>query len=240
MNTQGNTYTFIYASVMVILVAAGLAFTAIQLKPYQDANIKNEKMQNILSSVGIPSTPINVNELYAKYITESLVINTKGEVQTGKTAFDIDLNTELAKPIETRDLPIFKCTQEDGSVNIIVPLRGKGLWGPIWGYMSFEKDFNTVHGAVFDHKGETPGLGADINQPWFYDPFKGKTVFNENDELVSITVHKGGKGAAQIAGDTQHGVDAISGGTITSKGLEAMIKDCLANYETYFKNSKSN
>ncbi|HAN76852.1 MAG TPA: NADH:ubiquinone reductase (Na(+)-transporting) subunit C [Bacteroidales bacterium] len=240
MNTQGNTYTFIYASVMVILVAAGLAFTAIKLKPYQDANIKNEKMQNILSSVGIQSTPENVNGLYAKYITESLVINTKGEVQTGKAAFDIELNTELAKPIENRDLPVFKCTQEDGTVFIIVPLRGKGLWGPIWGYMSFEKDFNTIHGAVFDHKGETPGLGADINQPWFYDPFKGKTVFNENGELVSIAVYKGGKGAAQIAGDTKHGVDGISGGTITSKGLEAMIKDCLVNYETYFKNSKSN
>ena len=239
MNTQGNLYTFVYASVMVIVVAAILSFLAISLKPFQEANEKNEKMQNILSSVGIESTADDAEVIYKKYITESFVINIKGEKEKGD-AFTINLKEEFAGNAEAMKLPLFVCTQEDGSRNIIVPLLGKGLWGPVWGYMSFEKDYNTVYGAVFDHKGETPGLGADINQSWFEDPFKGKTIFNEAGKFVSITTHKGGKGAAIAAGDTEHGVDAISGGTITSKGLEAMVKDCLGNYETYFKNAKSN
>ncbi|MFC2087108.1 NADH:ubiquinone reductase (Na(+)-transporting) subunit C, partial [Bacteroidota bacterium] len=121
----------------------------------------------------------------------------------------------------------------------IIPLRGKGLWGPIWGYVSLEDDYNTVYGAVFDHKTETPGLGAEINTTWFQKPFKGKNIFNQSGEFVGINIYKGGSGAAANAGDLKHGVDGISGGTITSKGVEAMIHDNLNLYTAYFNKNKN-
>ncbi len=112
-------------------------------------------------------------------------------------------------------------------------MRGKGLWGPIWGYIALSEDFNAIYGANFDHKSETPGLGAEINEQWFQDMFKGKNIFNEQGKFVSVEVMKGG-----APDDAAHAVDAISGGTITSNGLENMIMDCLAPYQAYFEKNK--
>jgi len=238
MDTNGNLYTFIYASVMVIVVAAVLSFTALKLQPIQEMNVKNEKMQNILTSVRVNSTAETANDIFTKYITKSFVINSIGEEVQGKVAFDINLKQVYKKSAERRELPLYEATLDDGTKKIIIPLTGKGLWGPIWGYIALESDMNTVFGAVFDHKAETPGLGADINANWFEEPFTGKTIF-EDGSLIGIRVHKGGKGAAESAGDTKHGVDAISGGTITSKALEAMVFDCLSNYKTYLENNKN-
>lgn len=238
MNVQSNAYTFIYASVMVVVVAAVLSFTAIKLQPIQQKNVEVEKKQNILASVGIASTPKDAEALFEKYITESYVINHKGEKQEGTKAFFINLKKELAKNLENRNLPVFKAKLEDKGEKIIIPVLGKGLWGPIWGYVALNEDYNTIFGAVFDHKGETPGLGADINKDWFQEPFKGKKLFGENGKFVSINVYKGGSGAAKNAGDLTHGVDGISGGTITSKGLEEMLRNCLGSYEGYFKQKK--
>jgi len=238
MKKDSNLYIFMYASIMVIIVAAVLSFTAETLKPIQQQNVKVEKIQNILSSVGIESTKQNAEEMFDKYIPNEnrILINSKGEKVEG-SAFNINLKVENGKTIDQRSLPLFIVNLDDGTQKTIVPLLGTGLWGPIWGYLAFEPDNNTIFGAVFDHKGETPGLGADINKAWFQDPFKGKTIF-EGDEFVSITVYKGGKGAAEVAGDTKHGVDAISGGTITSKGLEKMLYESLEGYKSYFKENK--
>jgi len=237
IDTNGNLYTFLYAAVMVIVVAAALAFTAIKLQPLQEQNVKIEKMQNILQSVGIESTVENAEAQYNKYITKQIVVNTKGEEIEGD-AFKTNLKVQYKAKDEDKVLPVFFAKLDDGKEMLIIPLTGKGLWGPIWGYIALENDFNTISGAVFDHKGETPGLGADINKDWFEEPFKGKTLF-EGDEFVSITMYKGGKGSAVLAGDTEHGCDAISGGTITSKGLERMLKEeWLFNYEAYLKKNK--
>ncbi|RLD64953.1 MAG: NADH:ubiquinone reductase (Na(+)-transporting) subunit C [Bacteroidetes bacterium] len=237
MDTNGNLYTFIYASVLVIVVAATLSFTALKLQPIQDMNVKNEKMQNILTSVQVESSAETANDVFTKYITKSFVINSDGKEIEGKEAFDINLKQEYKKELEERVLPLYEATLDDGSTILVIPLMGKGLWGPIWGYIALESDMNTVFGAVFDHKGETPGLGADINADWFEEPFSGKTIYQDG-KLIGIRVHKGGKGAAKAANDTEHGVDAISGGTITSKALEDMILDCLSSYETYLENNK--
>jgi Na+-transporting NADH:ubiquinone oxidoreductase subunit C len=238
MNTNSNIYTFIYSSVMVIIVAAALAITAKQLQPRQDMNVRVEKMQNILSSVKITSTANNAEELFKKYITRQIAVDNKGVEVSGVSPFDIVLKIEYKKPEKERVLPVFIATLDDGSVKRIFPLIGKGLWGPIWGYISLNDDNNTIYGAVFDHKSETPGLGAEINTEWFQQPFTGKTIFDKDGNFVSIKVHKGGKGAAVAVGDTQHGVDAISGGTITSKGLEKMLLDCLGSYHAYLKATK--
>ena len=234
MDTNGNLYTFIYASVLVIVVAAALSFTALKLQPIQEMNVKNEKMQNILSSVEVESTALEAHDVFAKYITKSFVVNAKGKEVQGKEAFDINMKVEYKKKKEDRILPLYEATLDDGSQKLIIPLLGKGLWGPIWGYIALDNDMNTVFGAVFDHKSETPGLGAEINKEWFQKPFAGKTIY-EDGKLVGIIVHKGG---AAAAGDTKHGVDAISGGTITSKALQAMVFNCLSSYETYLENNK--
>lgn len=228
MNTQSNTYTFIYASVMVIVVAAVLSFAALQLKPLQNKNKEIEKKQYILKSVNIASTPENAENLYKQMIVESYVVNTKGEKVEGD-AFTVDMTKETALAPEKRKLPVYIFQNNEGEQKIIIPVRGKGLWGPIWGYLSLNQDHSSIYGAIFDHKGETPGLGAEISKEFFQKPFKGKKIFDESGKFTSIQVVKGS------AGDNIHGVDAISGGTITSKGVEAMLDDCLRGYQVYLK-----
>ena len=133
-------------------------------------------------------------------------------------------------------LPVFKALV-DGQSLTILPLQGKGLWGPIWGYVSLKGDYNTVLGSVFDHKGETPGLGAEIALPEFQQQFREKKIFDEKQNFVSIKVVKGGVKGSKIP--EIHGVDAISGGTITSNGTSAMIDSCLVLYLPYIKNQMS-
>jgi Na+-transporting NADH:ubiquinone oxidoreductase subunit C len=229
MKNFSNTYIFIFSLVMVVIVALLLSLAALSLKPFQDKNIEVEKKENILASLHIRSTPADAVELYAKYVSESFVLNNKGEKIEGTDAFTLDVKAEQAKPVSARSLPVFVATLDDGSHAYVMPLRGKGLWGPIWGYISLKPDLNTVFGAVFDHQGETPGLGAEISTDWFQEPFSGKTIFRDSVNFCSIKVLKGGA----PKGDP-HAVDAISGGTITSKALEAMLDSCLIQYKTYF------
>ena len=229
MNKKCNTYTFLYSIVLVVVVAALLAIVALSLQPAQNKNIENEKRQNILRSVNIPSTPENSKELFDKYIVKQFIVNSKGEEITGD-AFTVDLAKQAKKSCEEKLLPVF-VANIDGATKYILPIYGNGLWGPLWGYISLNEDKNTVYGTVFDHKGETPGLGAEITTPHFQTQFEGKMIF-DNSQLVSILVKKGG-GATGA-----HEVDAISGGTITSKGVETMIKNYLTCYESFLKNKQ--
>lgn len=235
---HSNKYIFLYSIVMVVVVAVSLTIVAVQLKPAQDDNIRIEKMQNILSSVNVSTAEVpkkQVIDVYNKFVKRSFAVNHAGDVvlSDASKVFPVEMANELKKPVDQQILPIFVATLDNGDSAYIVPLRGKGLWGAIWGYMSFKPDFNTVEGCIFDHKSETPGLGAEINMEWFQKPFLGKTIFNESKEFVSIQIHKGG-----AKPDDPHGVDAISGGTITSKGVEKMILDNLSGYIAYFKKQK--
>ena len=232
MNRNGNTYTFLYAAIMVILVAAVLASVSMALKPKQTRNFEIEKKQNILASVNIESTAQNAEELYKQNIINEYVVNVKGEQVKGD-AFNTDLKKEHAKPANKMVLPVFECKTKDG-IKYIIPLRGAGLWGPIWGFIALSDDMNTIYGANFDHEGETPGLGAEIATTMFEAPFIGKKIFDDSGKLVSITVAKVGQEAP-----AEHKVDAISGGTITSKGLEKMLKDDFSKYEEFLKKKKS-
>lgn len=232
MDRNGNVYTILYASVMVIAVAAILAVTAIGLKPFQKKNIEIEKKQNILASVNIAADAATAESIYAEKIVNSYVVNAKGEVVEGE-AFTIDLKKERAKAdVNARLLPVFEC-QIDGTVKYILPMYGAGLWGPIWGYVSVEADMNTIFGATFDHQGETPGLGAEISTEAFEKPFIGKTIFDAEGKFVSIVVAKSNETAP-----VEHKVDAISGGTITSKGLQKMIFDDLSSYKAFLESKK--
>ncbi len=248
MNKNSNTYTFIYASILVIIVAAALATTALVLKKPQEKNIEIEKKLNILASVGkdaganeAKSKNDFVENTYNKYIIDSFIVNGNGEKQEGD-AFRIDMAEEYnkIKTIVTAgenekealraelQLPVFVCKEDNGEVKYIIPVRGVGLWGPVWGYLSLNSDFNTIFGATFDHKGETPGLGAEISTKAFSSQFIGKQIF-EGETLTSVQVVKGGAPKGDL-----HAVDAISGGTITSNGVNAMLHDCLEQYKKFF------
>ena len=232
MDTNGNKYTIVYAAVMVIVVAILLAIAATQLKPFQDANILIEKKQNILKSVNIVADSKQANELFSNTIKELYIVNSKGEKVEGE-AFKVDLKVEHSKPIDQRKLPVYVADMGDKGKIFIIPLRGAGLWGPIWGYIALSSDMSTIFGANFDHSGETPGLGAEINTEKFQKPFIGKTIFDQSGMFTSITVAKVGEKS-----EPAHSVDGISGGTITSKGLQKMIYDDLATYQEFFKTLK--
>lgn len=226
MDVNKNSYTFIFAGVMVIIVAALLSFAATSLKPMQDKNVALEKKQNILSSIGVEVSREQAEEDYGKYIKEQLVINNGKKVE-GIDAFTVELAKEVNKAPADRNAPLY-IAEKDGEKFYIIPLRGKGLWGPIWGYISLKGDVNTVSGATFGHKGETPGLGAEIVAAGFTSQFPNKKILNDNGEFVSIQVMKGNA-------SNDHEVDGISGGTITSVGVQDMLEDCIQAYIPFLK-----
>ncbi|MBO7221126.1 MAG: NADH:ubiquinone reductase (Na(+)-transporting) subunit C [Alistipes sp.] len=223
-NTNSNVYIITYSVVMVVIVAVLLSLAAIGLKPRQDANILNEKKSQIVKALGYDATTS-----YDDVVAEAALLNAEGAVVENDTQEVFDALQSVKDTRAAGEFPIFKAT--DGSV--VVPLYGAGLWGPIWGYVALAPDMNTVKGIVLDHAGETPGLGAEIATAKHQAMYVGKTVF-EGEELVGITLKKGG--AAEGA---QHEVDAITGGTKTSDGVSAMIKDCLVSYKPYFEAAKA-
>jgi len=248
MNRNSNTYAFIYALILVIIVAATLATASLVLKKPQERNIEIEKKLNIIASVGkdiglseAKSKNNFVEETYDKYIVDSFIVDGNGNEHEGD-AFRIDMAEEYnkikaiitAKESEKQDLlaqlqlPVFVCKEDNGVLKYVIPVRGAGLWGPLWGYISLNDDFNTIFGAVFDHKGETPGLGAEISTTAFANQFIGKEIFS-GEIFTSVKVIKGG-----TTKNDRHAVDAISGGTITSNGVGAMLKDCLEQYKAFF------
>lgn len=229
MNKQGNTYTILYSAVMVVVVAAILAIASVSLRPFQQENIRIDKMMQILSSVNIKSTAQDAVSLYEKYITDSYVVDATGR-RAEADAFGIDIAAEVRRDAAERRLPVFVCTLDNGDVKYILPLYGAGLWGPIWGYISVDADGQKVYGSYFAHQGETPGLGAEIGNAAFQQQFAGKRLFIDG-EFKPVAVMK--KGQKPLDGADY--VDAISGGTITSKGVQSMIQDCLLPYEPFLK-----
>lgn len=231
MNKQSNVYTIIYIIILVVVVGSALALTATALKPRQTDNANADKMKQILAAVHITADAANVKADFSKYITSQLVVNDKGET-IGDDAFDINVEKESKAPASERQLPVYVCTTDDGQTKYILPAYGAGLWGPIWGYVSFDADGSTVYGAYFAHQGETPGLGAEIEKPAFSNEFNGKEMI-KNGNFVPVEVVKAGQKPVNPDADY---VDGISGGTITSKGVGAMLDNCLTPYAAFLNN----
>jgi len=215
---------------MVVVVAAALALAATALKPAQDANIKKEKMQYVLRAFGM--TDISREDspkAYEEFVKNGLILDNNGTTISDKRdeAFAVDLAKEKGKH------PVF-VADKDGQKYFIVPVRGMGLWDAIWAYVAVDEKL-TVKGIVFDHKAETPGLGAEITQKFFQDRFMGENLFDANNAFQALSVIKGYKGGEDKA-DGQ--VDAISGATLTCNGATAMLQNGLKPYENYFKSIK--
>ncbi|MDE6267511.1 MAG: NADH:ubiquinone reductase (Na(+)-transporting) subunit C [Muribaculaceae bacterium] len=229
MNKQSNTYTVIYIIVLVVVVGAVLAFTAMSLSSRQQANADADKMKQILASVRIVPAPGEVSADFSRYVTRQIVVNSEGEI-IGDDAFSVNVSAQAKLPDTERQLPVYECTLPGEQIKYILPVYGAGLWGPIWGYVAMDDDGSTVYGAYFAHEGETPGLGAEIEKPAFSDQFEGKQMFKA-DRFIPVTVVKAGQ---RPLGDEDY-VDGVSGGTITSKGVATMLSNCLSPYRAFLE-----
>lgn len=206
---HSNRYTLIYAAILSVITAVVLAVASESLRPAQEANIALDKKSNILRSVRLNYTDrAQIEDTYMKSVQE-LVLNSEGEAISGIKTTEVDMKAEVAKAPQDRRLPLYIFTEEGGKKYYIVPLRGVGLWGPIWGYISIKEDFNTVYGAFFDHKSETPGLGAEIAELPFQMQFQGKEIMSDKGQFVSVNVVKK---TDKAPFGNEHRVDAISGG----------------------------
>ncbi|MDG1914991.1 MAG: NADH:ubiquinone reductase (Na(+)-transporting) subunit C [Crocinitomix sp.] len=227
-----NGYTFLFSILMVIVVGSGLAAASYGLKPLQDKNLRVKKKMDILGALKIEGVDRKTAEdLYAQYIIEDecIVLDADGNIRDGIVAFDVDIKTQFRnKKLDPadRDFPLYVASI-DGSTKYVIPVVGSGLWGPIWGYVAVDEDKSSIYGATFDHKTETPGLGAEIKQPFFYNQYL-KEVISVDGEYKKIKVVKDGSGADDFK------VDGITGGTITSKGVEEMVDRTIQVYVKYF------
>ena len=239
MNTNGNIYTIIYTTVIVVVVAGILAAAASFLKPSQQANIKAETISQMLQAAQFDTQGMNnVQKLdkYAEEIESAFIIDAQGAKvrDLGITRDGIELEDGLkaqnyaiaGKDGYTLGLPVYIFK---GGVTLI-PCYGAGLWGPVWGYLAIEPDGTTIKGAYFDHESETAGLGSRIkDDPAFRNQFVGKKIAWE--ELPLFEIVKGGAPEGK-----ENAIDAITGATMTSKGLDAAISTWLSAYKPYFIN----
>lgn len=250
MNTNSNTYTVIYSAILVVIVAAVLASVSMILQPKQNENIKKETISQVLVAAAKADESVSILEdadvmkLYTEMVTSAFYVNGEGkpvgemnlgkdnvnDIQVASTA-DLKKQNDIIKKIDagqtellsSLSLPVYVFDINGKTINVI-PCYGAGLWGPIWGYIAVAADGKTITGAVFDHKGETPGLGAKITEDAFEDQFSGK-VFADGETRFEVI--KGGANGAES------GVDAISGATITTQALGKTINTWAKYYAPY-------
>jgi len=239
MNTNSNIYTLIYTSAVVVVVAAVLAYAAMKLQPMQNANIKAETLSQMMTAAGLGTkseisahTNNEILAMYVENIDSAVVINLEGEyVRTLSTSIN---NIELIANLKAQNKAIKAGKGAELPVYIfntgvaVIPVYGAGLWGPVWGYIALNRDLTTISGAYFDHEGETPGLGAKIkDEPWFQEQFKGKKIDFASSENHFGIVKGGAKG--------ENEVDAISGATMTCRGLNGAINVWAEAYAAFAK-----
>lgn len=232
MKKQSNIYALIYSVGLVLVVGVVLSLIYQSLRPQQEENEANDMKSQILKAALISGEGKDIPTLYAEHIRSSYIVDYHGNIvnRDADDAFAAcrNMSDEIKKPQDARLLPVFEC-QTDNGLKYIIPVYGAGLWGPIWGYVAFDSDGDTIYGAYFAHKGETPGLGAEIEKPAFSTQFEGKNVFSYG-KFTSVRVCKPGQ-------EPQEGayVNGISGGTITSQGVDKMLRESLEPYTEYLK-----
>ena len=247
INTEKNSYTVIFAAVMVVVVGSVLAFLASALRPMISENERFEKQQNILYAMGVHENEdegsVNfvptdkVEASFNTHIKEQWIIQDGKITKDNTEAYLIDLKKEktIEKNGGARKMPLF-LGEKDGETYYIIPMYGSGLWDAIWGYMALNDDM-VVQGVYFDHKGETPGLGANIKMRYFMDDFIGESILNDNS-YVGIAVAKGNNDPVNTD-KLDNEVDALAGATITGTGLGDMVKASVKMYEPYLKQIRS-
>lgn len=235
MNRDSNKYTIVFATIMVILVAVILSIVHVSLKGIQQKNEDVDKMSQILRSININTKGEESERKFKELIPNMYMIDLEGDIipDSEQDAFNADMKVEMDKPLSERRYPVY-VAHLDGKTLYILALRGSGLWGAMWGYIAVHEDGNTVYGADFDHESETPGLGAEVSHDWFSDEFVGKRLYKDGI-FKSIAIVKPGKSVS----DRDY-VDGISGGTITSHGIDNMLYNTLDGYSKFLENLKKN
>ncbi len=247
INTEKNTYTLLFAVGLVVVVGTLLAAIDSSLKDKIRINKILEKQQNILYAIGINENEGNsvnfiaadkAEEEFNKYVTKQIYIQGDEVIEDDKAyLIDVKKQKALAKdPSYMRKLPLF-IAEKDGRILYVAPIRGKGLWDAIWAYVSVDEDM-VIRGIYFDHKAETPGLGANIKQRFFMDDFIGESLLDTQGNFKGVTVSKTNLDPKN-EDKYDNEVDAIAGSTITGDGVTAMIRSDLSLYQPYF-NSLNN
>ena len=239
---QSNVYIIIFSAVLTIVLGGLLSFTAIGLRPTQEKQVALDTQKKILGAVVALKPEDDVPAIYQQRI-QSLVVNIEGEEVKevdGQPviAEAINIGKQFGLPPEERLYPVYRYVSADNPEQTeayILPVYGNGLWDKIWGYIALEDDLETLRGVVFDHAGETPGLGARITSVEIQERFRGKKIYDDLGELVGVTMVKGETGEPSIYGANE--VDGISGSTMTAVGVNNMIKNYLSYYEPYLEKS---
>lgn len=234
MKKDSSLYTILFSIGMVVIVGALLAFFSNFTEKKRIDNDKVKAKVDILSSIGIEANRQNATELFQQYIKQQYVIQgIKATKNPEAYLIDIKKEQEQAKEGKIQRLPLFIAEKNDKKIYIL-PVRGNGLWDAIWGYVALKSDLKTIYGVFFDHKGETPGLGANITQPFFEDDFQGEKIYDKQGNYRSVTVSKTNNDPKNKDKEDNE-VDAIAGATITSNGVTAMLKSGIKIYLPYFK-----
>lgn len=241
MDRNSTNYVLLFVVSMTVIVALMLTSIRQATKAQADLNEDIFNKRAVLAAVnnylgmgeGVQAddlTDEQVIEIFDSKV-EQVSLNTAGQEVDGVLAEDIDMAKEKKKPVEERTLPLFKYESE-GETFYIIAVRGNGLWDEIWGNIALKSDINTIAGASFDHKGETPGLGAEIkDNPTFSNNFRDTQIFRDG-KFVSVKVRKGG------AQDKTYEVDGISGATVTADGVDKMLREGIALYLPYLETLK--
>jgi len=248
INTEKNTYTLLFAIGLVVIVGTLLAAIDSSLKDKIRINKTLEKQQNILYAIGINENEGNsvsfiaaekAEEEFNKYITKQIYIQGDSIIEDNEAyLIDVKKQKALAKdPSYKRKLPLF-IAQKDGKNLYVAPIRGKGLWDAIWAYVSIDENM-VIRGIYFDHKAETPGLGANIKQRFFMDDFIGESLLDNEGNFKGVTVSKTNLDPKN-EDKYDHEVDAIAGSTITGDGVTAMIRSDLSLYQPFFNSLNDN
>jgi Na+-transporting NADH:ubiquinone oxidoreductase subunit C len=235
---QSNLYIVFYAAILTTVCGGLLALASEGLKERQQANIALEQKKNILSAAIPLEKGADVEALYQQKV-KSFVVDAQGKVLEGIEANEVVVLAEYKKPPQERKLPVYEFRNEanpDKIDYVVLPVFGFGLWDNIWGFLALQEDLNTIQGITFQHKAETPGLGARIDEKAVQDRFKGKSIYDKG-KLVAVTMMKGE--GFDYSSDA-HKVDGLSGATLTAKGVNNMLMDYLTLYENYLKSIKSN
>ena len=230
---------------MTVLIGGILSFTSQILGPAQKKSIELDTKTSILMAVMQLEKGHDVLGIYKSRIKSKVVDFDGNPIEKDKkgnpiVAENVNILKNYKKDAAVREYPVYEYMSETDSTKVeayILPLYGAGLWNGIYGYVALENDLNTIKGVAFGHVGETPGLGARIASAEIQDRYKGKSIFDESGNLISVTMLKGEVKDPSLFGP--HEVDGMSGSTLTAKGLNAMVKDYLGCYESFIKKNQN-
>ena len=242
---HSNSHTIKFILLLTIIVSFLLSITSTQLKTLQDKNVEIDRKKNLLKSIGLDVSDLNSENILNEYNIRisDVIIHLNGEIATKIKFEDLDIIENKATggmnylKNEEEYLPVYKSSNPSA---IIIPISGKGLWSTLYGYIALESDCNTIKGITFYKHGETPGLGGEVEKEWFQENFVGKKIYNLEEKLISVVVVKGKATDVLSGADLEHGVDGISGATITSNGVTEFLRRDLYRYREYFNKMRVN